>query len=600
MREIIVMIFRPSELLSVKLNRRKGDGIVMKIGTKITLSFGVVIALILLMSVYSFVSLRSADTNLAKVNEANARMALSDTIVIEYKMTVSTIRAYVAYGEEADLGKIESSFNQLLTLEKQLLQMARTEKKAEVQGLIDETTKYKEIIAKEYIPTAREYNREFANGDFVKARESKERLTAIAKKIASQAASIEKTTEGFSSTNVDIAKQLIQQSTDEGRSVSTMSMSISVLVLILGVTVSILLTRMIHNPIAELTEIANQYAQGDLRNLVKVKTSDEIGQLADSLRAMHHNFVEMITNIRSASDHLAAASEEMAASTEEVTAASEEISKSMEGLAGEAEKGNSSMLEASQTLVQLSSLIQMAKAKADYTCQNSENTLLAAENGRIKVDESVTKMGNIKEQTENSSQIIGELSDYSKQISQIIDTITNLAKQTNLLALNAAIEAARAGEHGRGFAVVAEEVRKLAEQSDQGAQEITTLVKKITEKTYVAVNAMAQNVSEVEYGVATVNEAGLALDRILQAVKQTTLETREIGNLTSEEVANSEQVVRLIDHLATVIETVAAHGEEVSASAEEQSATMQTVAASAEETSAMAEQLKNSIDKFLV
>jgi len=116
----------------------------------------------------------------------------------------------------------------------------------------------------------------------------------------------------------------------------------------------------------------------------------------------------------------------------------------------------------------------------------------------------------------------------------------------------------------------------------------------------VAVNAMAQNVSEVEHGVATVNEAGLALDRILQAVKQTTLETKEIGNLTSEEVANSQQVVKLIDHLATVIETVAAHGEEVSASAEEQSATMQTVAASAEETSAMAEQLKNSIDKFLV
>lgn len=111
MREIIVMIFRPSELLSVKLNRRKGDEIVMKIGTKITLSFGVVIVLILLMSVYSFVSLRSADTNLAKVNEANARMALSDTIVIQYKMTVSTIRAYVAYGEEADLGKIESGFN---------------------------------------------------------------------------------------------------------------------------------------------------------------------------------------------------------------------------------------------------------------------------------------------------------------------------------------------------------------------------------------------------------------------------------------------------------------------------------------------------------
>ncbi|HEY3425121.1 MAG TPA: methyl-accepting chemotaxis protein, partial [Negativicutes bacterium] len=195
---------------------------------------------------------------------------------------------------------------------------------------------------------------------------------------------------------------------------------------------------------------------------------------------------------------------------------------------------------------------------------------------------------------------IGELSDYSQQISLISDTITNIAKQTNLLALNAAIEAARAGEHGRGFAVVAEEVRKLAEQSDHGAHEITSLVSMVSGKTNLAVTAMAQNVSEVEQGVATVNEAGVALDLILQAVRQTVTETREIGKVASEEVANSEQIIKLIDHLATVIETVAAHGEEVAASSEEQAAAMQTVAASAEETSAMANQLKDSVAKFIV
>ena len=116
----------------------------------------------------------------------------------------------------------------------------------------------------------------------------------------------------------------------------------------------------------------------------------------------------------------------------------------------------------------------------------------------------------------------------------------------------------------------------------------------------LSVAAMAQNVLEVENGVSTVNEAGLSLDLILQAVKQTSTEIQEISDLTSEEVANSEQIVKVIDHLASVIETVAANGEEVSASSEEQSAAMQTVAASAEETSAMAHQLKNSVDKFLV
>lgn len=572
----------------------------LKIGTKITLSFGVIIALILFMAINSLLSLHNANEDLVKINAANARMALADDIVIQYKLTVSEIRAYIAYGDEARAGKVESNLNQVLTLEKELLGMARTEKKQEVQALISETTQYKNTIMTEYMPIAREYNVELAAGNFAKAQESRMKLTQITKNVASRAAGIEKTTDDFSNINVDVAKELIEESSATANRVMMISSVISLLVLLFGITIAIILTNMIRRPVLELTAIAGQYANGDLRNSVEVKSSDEIGELADSIRTMHNSFVEMITNIRSASEQLATVSEEMAASTEEVTATSGEISDNMQKLAKEADAGNQSMLEASQALVQLSSLIQIVKGNTDNTCENSENTLIAAENGRCKVDESVSKMGNIKTQAEKSSQIIGELNDYSKQISLITDTITNLAKQTNLLALNAAIEAARAGEHGRGFAVVAEEVRKLAEQSDQGAQEITSLVKKVTEKTNVAVLAMMQNVLEVENGVSTVNEAGLSLDLILAAVKQTTTEIRGIGDLTSEEVVNSEQIVRLIDHLATVIETVATHGEEVSASAEEQSAAMQTVAASAEETSAMAQQLKNSVANFLV
>lgn len=572
----------------------------LKVGAKIGLSFGVVITLIVILAIYSLTSLRTGNENLVKINEANIRMNLANDIVIQYKATVSEIRAYVAYGDENRFTKVEGNFNQVLTLEKELLQLARPDKKQAVQALVDDTTKYKNTIMTEYMPVAKEYNKELAAGNFAKAEEHKAKLTQIAKNVVPQAAAIEKTTDEFSSINVDAAKGLIKESISTADNVMMSSIIISLLVLLFGIAIAIFLTNMIRRPVIELTTIAKEYAQGDLRNNVKVQTTDEIGELADSIRTMHNAFVDMISNIRSASEQLAATSEEMAASTEEVTATSGEISDNMLNLAKEAEGGNQSMLNASQALVQLSSLIQMAKSKADHTCQNSEQTLIAAENGRLKVDESVSKMDHIKEQAEKSSKIIGELNDYSQQISHITDTITNLAKQTNLLALNAAIEAARAGEHGRGFAVVAEEVRKLAEQSDQGAQEITSLVKMVTEKTNVAVYAMAQNVLEVEHGVSTVNEAGLALDRILQAVKQTTAEAKEIGDLTSEEVASSEQIVKVIDHLASVIETVASHGEEVSASAEEQSAAMQTVAASAEETSAMAHQLKNSVEKFII
>lgn len=572
----------------------------LKLGAKFAVSFGIILLLMLIITANSFVNLLNVKEDMRNISGANERMALADDIDIHYKNTVALIRAFAAYGDETYLGQLAGSFDELLKSENDLLAQARAEKRQEVQGLIDETTQYKDVILKEYIPIAKTYHAAKNRGEFAQAQEYEKMLAAIAKRMAPLAQSISAKCDSIADNNVNLAKTFISESQQRADRVNQFSIIVSVVALILGLTVAVLLTNMIRRPTLALTEIAKQYAAGDLRSIVEVKASDEIGELGASLKSMHNSFVNMITQIRTAAEQLAKASEQMAASTEEVTSASEGISDSMQHLSNEADSGNNSMLEASQALVELSSLIQIAKRKAENTSTNSAETLAAAENGRIKVNESVGKMGNITEQTKHSSQIISELSEYSQQISQIIDTITSIAKQTNLLALNAAIEAARAGEHGRGFAVVAEEVRKLAEQSDQGAQEITALVQKVTEKTQLAVVAMAQNVTEVESGVTTVNEAGVALDKILTAVTSMAKETREIETITSEQVANSDQIVQLINGLSTVIETVAAHSEEVTASAEEQASVMQTVAAASEETNAMALELKDSVDKFTV
>jgi len=94
----------------------------------------------------------------------------------------------------------------------------------------------------------------------------------------------------------------------------------------------------------------------------------------------------------------------------------------------------------------------------------------------LAVEKAITQMGHIEESVIRSAHVVAKLGERSKQIGQIVDTISGIAGQTNLLALNAAIEAARAGEQGRGFAVVAEEVRKLAEQSQDAAKQIPSII----------------------------------------------------------------------------------------------------------------------------
>jgi len=375
---------------------------------------------------------------------------------------------------------------------------------------------------------------------------------------------------------------------------------IMLIAIAIALSLAFFLARSIVNPVNELRNMMSKAGDGDLTVRSQITVKDEIGDLSASFNTMINHQNHIVREVRLACEQLSAASEEMAAASEQVTSTSSEISRNMQSVTVDAENGNTAMIEASQALVQLSSLIQIARSKATGATDISKETVTAAEEGLRKVQETINKMSSIKEQTQTTSHAVGELNQYSQQIGQIIDTITAIAAQTDLLALNAAIEAARAGEHGRGFAVVAEEVRKLAEQSHHGAQEITSLVHKVTEKTEQAVQAMEKNVVQVESGVTTVNAAGATLDRILDAVSKTVTDINSISEITAEEVASSDQIVKLIDQLSTVIENVAASTEEIASSSEQQTAAMESVAASAEETSAMANQLQNTVSIFHV
>lgn len=370
--------------------------------------------------------------------------------------------------------------------------------------------------------------------------------------------------------------------------------------LIISIVTSILLTRHIVAPIKELCALMAQAGDGDFTVHGHITSRDEAGQLVESFNQMIDHLQLLVANSRQTAEGLAAASDQLAASSEEVSSTATEIAQNVATVAREAENGNASVVDISKVLLELSSLIQIAKTHATEAGKDSELMQEAANGGKVTVTEAIERMGHIKGKTLETEKLINTLNSYSDQIGTITDTITQLANQTNLLALNAAIEAARAGEAGRGFAVVAEQVRKLAEQSSQGATEVAALVAKVAQGTEATVAATGQSRAEVEQGVEIVGQVGQALENILRAIDRTVGNTKEIVKVTNDEVATSDRIVKLINTVATGIETTAAHSEEVSAAVQETTATMETISASAQEMMAMAHELTDSVEKFKV
>lgn len=372
----------------------------------------------------------------------------------------------------------------------------------------------------------------------------------------------------------------------------------SVIAIIAGVLIAWNQERWIAGKLERLKQDMTLAGLGDLTVIAPVDSVDELGELSAAFNVMVSRQVDMVGQGARAAASLSSSADEIAASSEEVTVSVNEMSQTMQKVADEAEEGTRAITETSQVLLELSSLIQIAKKEAESASNHSRSTLAAAERGQKTVEDAVNLMNNIRSQTQTTENLMANLDQYSQQIGLITETITGLASQTNLLALNAAIEAARAGEAGRGFAVVAEEVRKLAEQSNQGASEVAVLVQKTLGAVAAAVEATRVSRSEVESGVAVVREAGKALLDIVDAVQGTVHDVSQIVQVTDSEVATSDKIVGLIDSVASIIENTAAQAVQVAATTEEINAAMQNVAASTEEATTLAAELKNDIDRF--
>lgn len=181
-----------------------------------------------------------------------------------------------------------------------------------------------------------------------------------------------------------------------------------------------------------------------------------------------------------------------------------------------------------------------SKIQATYDVSDQESKSLK---------ENIASMQILKNKVQMIAELIIELTDYIKQIGSTVSIVENISEQTNMLALNAAVEAARAGEFGKGFAVVASEIRKLADESKQATNKITTLVSDIEQTTSSTIMVTEDGAREIEVGAKTVAVISENINTLVDKINQLSVDVNEILTASVEQQSITNDVIEIIDEM---------------------------------------------------
>ncbi len=365
--------------------------------------------------------------------------------------------------------------------------------------------------------------------------------------------------EAIFATLYDHAQGIISNQTqmraEDARMKKLQVMAITVLAIVFGVLISALMVRQITRPLDQAVRLAERIGSGDMTGQEIENRNDEFGRLLEAMSKTRRNLQQLIGHIGGITTQLATASEQLSTVTEQTSA----------GVNSQRQETD----QVATAMHEMTATVQEVARNAEEASGAAKRADEQATKGNAVVQRALSQIDHLSSEVNLSAAAMTRLNQETDGISTVLTVINGIAEQTNLLALNAAIEAARAGEAGRGFAVVADEVRSLAQRTQQSTAQIEELIGKLQKGARNASGMMDSSSRLAVETVALAREVGHELQSITETVSVIQAMNLQIATAAEQQSSVAEEINRSVLSVRDVADRSAEAAQETATSTAE-------------------------------